>query len=86
MSASKFWAGGLGRRQESEQSGGAPVAELTVLDRCDRCGAQAYVRALLPSGLELVFCAHHGRQYAAALTRIAVVIEDETERLARTAA
>lgn len=31
---------------------------LTALDRCDRCGAQAYV---LVSGLsgELLFCAHH---------------------------
>lgn len=32
--------------------------ELGVSDRCDRCGAQAYV---LVSGLtgELMFCAHH---------------------------
>jgi len=56
------------------------------MDRCDRCGAQAYVRALLPSGLELLFCAHHNRQHSSALTKIVVGIHDETERLARPAA
>jgi hypothetical protein len=56
------------------------------MDRCDRCGAQAYVRALLPNGLELLFCAHHNRQHSSALTKIALGIRDETERLARPAA
>ena len=56
------------------------------MDRCDRCGAQAYVQALLPSGLELLFCAHHNRQHSSALTKIAVGIHDETDRLARPAA
>jgi hypothetical protein len=56
------------------------------MDRCDRCGAQAYVRVLLSDGLELVFCAHHNRQYASALTKIAVDIHDETGRLACPAA
>ncbi len=40
---------------------------LNSLDRCDRCGAQAYVRALLASGGELTFCAHHGKEYAEGL-------------------
>src|SRR5690625_5812792 len=35
---------------------------LNAADRCDRCGAQAYVRAVLPSGGQLYFCAHHARQ------------------------
>jgi hypothetical protein len=56
------------------------------MDRCDRCGAQAYVWALLPNGLELLFCAHHNRQHSSALTKIAVGIHDETDRLARPAA
>ncbi|MGI8665383.1 MAG: DUF7455 domain-containing protein, partial [Jatrophihabitans sp.] len=34
------------------------VAPLTAVDRCDRCGAQAYVRVTLPAGSELMFCAH----------------------------
>ena len=36
---------------------------LTAFDRCDRCGAAAHVRVTLPSGGELLFCAHHGRAY-----------------------
>jgi len=36
--------------------------------------------------LELLFCAHHNRQYASALTKIAVEIRDETGRLGRVAA
>lgn len=53
---------------------------LTALDRCDACGAQAYVRAGFTTG-ELLFCAHHAREYAPALTEAAQVIQDETERL-----
>jgi hypothetical protein len=41
---------------------------------------------LLPNDLELLFCAHHNRQYASALRKIAVEIHDETRRLARVAA
>jgi hypothetical protein len=39
--------------------------ELTAADRCDRCGAAAQVRAILPSGGELLFCGHHAREHAA---------------------
>ena len=40
--------------------------ELTAMDRCDRCGAQAYVRVVLESsGGELLFCGHHARQHEA---------------------
>ena len=56
------------------------------MDRCDRCGARAYVRVVLPNALELLFCAHHNRQYASALTKIAVEIHDQTYRLGRVAA
>ena len=85
LSRSKFWARGRDREQGSEMAGGG-VAGLTAMDRCDRCGAQAYVWALLPNGLELLFCAHHNRQHSSALTKIAVGIHDETDRLARPAA
>ncbi len=50
-------------------------ADLTVADRCDRCGAQAFFRAVLVSG-ELLFCAHHGREYGARLAEQAVRVED----------
>lgn len=59
----------------------ALAPELTASDRCDRCGAQAYIRARLVTGGELLFCAHHGRQHLPALVDRAVDIRDETDRL-----
>jgi ribosomal protein L37E len=56
-------------------------SRLTADDRCDRCGAQAYVQAELLAGAELLFCAHHARQYQDKLTEVAIVIHDETSRL-----
>jgi hypothetical protein len=35
------------------------VRKLTRADRCDRCGAEAFVQATMPSGFELLFCGHH---------------------------
>lgn len=57
-----------------------PVPELTTADRCDACGAQAYVRVTMPYG-ELNFCAHHGRKHADALADVATHIQDESARL-----
>lgn len=54
---------------------------LTAADRCDRCGAQAYVRVMLTSGLELLFCAHHGREYDAKLRELDAQISDQSSRL-----
>lgn len=54
---------------------------LTAADRCDRCGAQAYVRVQLTSGLELLFCAHHGREYDAKLRALDAEITDESAKL-----
>ncbi|MBK0418075.1 hypothetical protein JD276_03400 [Leucobacter sp. CSA1] len=53
---------------------------LSGLDRCDSCGAQAYVRAVL-SGSELLFCAHHARKHEAKLRPMAEVWHDETHKL-----
>ncbi|WP_104164319.1 hypothetical protein [Arthrobacter sp. SX1312] len=56
--------------------------ELTALDRCDRCGAQAYVRAVLQSsGGELLFCGHHARAVEANLKPLTSEWQDETQRL-----
>jgi hypothetical protein len=61
----------------------APSRPLRATDTCDRCGAQAYVRVILPSAGELLFCAHHSRQHAGALAKVeGVEIYDETDRLA----
>jgi len=54
---------------------------LTASDRCDRCGAQAYIRVILVSGGELLFCGHHGRAHEAKLREMAAGIEDQTDRL-----
>ncbi|MDN5765608.1 MAG: hypothetical protein L0H96_15870 [Humibacillus sp.] len=59
----------------------ALAPEMTAADRCDRCGAQAYIRARLVSGGELFFCGHHGREFVPALRDKAVDIVDETDRL-----
>lgn len=32
---------------------------LDTSERCDGCGAQAYVSVLLPGGTELLFCGNH---------------------------
>ena len=46
-------------------------------ERCDRCGARAVIRAMLPGGGDLVFCAHHGRQHAKELQAVAIAISDD---------
>lgn len=49
--------------------------ELTALDRCDRCGAAAQVRAVLPSGGELLFCGHHARAHETKLKELEASIQ-----------
>lgn len=57
----------------------APAVRLLApTDRCDRCGARGYVVAVFHVG-DLVFCAHHGRQYADSLMATAVLIYDESD-------
>jgi hypothetical protein len=62
------------------------AAQLSAADRCDRCGARAYIRVTLLGGGELTFCAHHGRAHESALRRTAVTFHDESDRLADTPA
>lgn len=58
--------------------------------RCDRCGSQAYVLAVLDltpakqaagAGDELYFCAHHWRGVELNLAPQCGLIVDETDRL-----
>lgn len=69
----------------------APKRELTALDRCDRCRAQAYVvvRTAAISGdllqpWELLFCGHHFAQHEAALflDGWSVVVDERAKLLA----
>lgn len=62
----------------------APTQPLTAADRCDRCNAQAYVRVMLNSGGDLLFCAHHARKHDDELRKIATEIQDETSKLQET--
>jgi hypothetical protein len=52
---------------------------MNAMDRCDRCSAQAFMRAVFPDGAELLFCGHHGREYAPVLAGKGVELEDHTE-------
>jgi 4-hydroxyphenylpyruvate dioxygenase-like putative hemolysin len=56
---------------------------MNVRHRCDSCGAQAYVRIILRNRHDLLFCAHYYRQHEPALAKVAVAIQDETQRLTR---
>nr|WP_227463546.1 hypothetical protein [Nocardioides lijunqiniae] len=54
---------------------------MTAEDRCDRCGAQAYLRVELQTGGELLFCAHHAREHGDKLKEVAINLVDETHKL-----
>jgi hypothetical protein len=56
------------------------VHQLSALDRCDSCGAQAYVRVTMSTG-DLFFCAHHGAQFKEKLSATALEWHDESNRL-----
>lgn len=55
--------------------------DLTAADRCDRCSAAAQVRALLPSGGELLFCGHHAREHSGRLQELEAEIQQGSEIL-----
>jgi len=53
---------------------------LTANDRCDICGAQAYIRVELAAG-DLIFCSHHGNEKRAQLEPVSIAWHDETAKL-----
>lgn len=62
----------------------APTVDTTpfsAADRCDACGAQALVRAVLPIGSALIFCGHHANAHRPALLASGAALYDETDRL-----
>jgi hypothetical protein len=74
-------------REANVTTATAPSATpLTAVDRCDRCGAQAYLRVSLQGGGELLFCAHHAREHGDKLREIAAYVHDETDKLVDTPA
>lgn len=56
------------------------LVPLSAADRCDRCGAQAYIWARFQAG-ELLFCAHHGRKFETEIERQSSRVQDEYGRL-----
>jgi hypothetical protein len=65
---------------------------ITHADRCDRCGAQARVRATFPidpqrfgtfaSGMVLLFCQHHYNDHEAKLAElVGITLEVSSEPL-----
>ena len=76
--------GELIRNEADVTTAVATSTPLTAADRCDRCGAQAYLRVELVSGGELLFCAHHAREHGDKLKEIAANVVDETHKLSPT--
>lgn len=64
----------------TESTGLVSSTPLSGLDRCDSCGAQAYVRATLATG-ELLFCAHHAARFKEKLSSTVTSWHDESSRL-----
>jgi hypothetical protein len=55
-----------------------------VLDaryRCDRCGAQAYVRTILESNNALYWCGHHAKTYIPLMKAQNVLQETYSEEI-----
>jgi hypothetical protein len=48
---------------------------ISITERCDKCNAQAMVRATLASG-ELYFCGHHARDTGNKLVTQSLVVFD----------
>jgi hypothetical protein len=55
---------------------------LQAADRCDVCGAQAYIRVEMEVG-ELLFCAHHGNANKEKLAPLMINWHDQSEDLNR---
>ncbi len=56
-----------------------------LLDRCDKCGSQAYHRAThAKNGTELLFCNHHGKAFKVALIAQNFDIDDQSASLFET--
>ena len=51
--------------------------QLNAANRCDACGARAWVRATMPSGGQLYFCGHHANEHLPSLVGAGAQILDE---------
>lgn len=53
---------------------------LTLADRCDSCGSQAFVRASFMEG-ELMFCQHHYSKHYEKINSQAIWVHEQLEDL-----
>lgn len=51
------------------------------VERCDTCGALAYVVATMRTGLQVFYCGHHATKYWEQLTAQAIRVDDQRWRL-----
>ena len=70
----------LETEQQEESTKTILSEQLNAADRCDACGAQAYVRVELVTG-ELLFCGHHAKENEAKLRPIASKWHEESDKL-----
>jgi hypothetical protein len=75
--------GGVLAELDADEISDTDLPALSVSDRCDApdCDSQAYVRALLKTGLQLTFCGHHGRALIPGLAAQGASIRDDSELL-----
>lgn len=58
--------------------------ELNLLDRCDRCTAQAFVLAVKDfdnKPLELLFCGHHFKKFGHTLGQTGWKVQNDTHKI-----
>ncbi|MDP9239231.1 MAG: hypothetical protein M3O55_01115 [Actinomycetota bacterium] len=57
---------------------------ITTAERCDRCGARAFVRTTFAAGDELhdlLWCGHHFAAHEARIREQAVFVQDERDSI-----
>jgi len=54
--------------------------QLKISDRCDRCGAQAFVIVKMVAG-ELYFCGHHFNKHGEALNKVSFEVIYERDSI-----
>lgn len=60
-----------------------PVLAFSALDRCDRCGAQAYSVAQQKGRSDLLFCIHHRKEFYDGLLDTGWTVVDDYEAIER---
>lgn len=60
------------------------VVAVTTAERCDRCGARAFVRTTFAAGEdlhELLWCGHHFAAFESKIREQALLVQDERDAI-----